>query len=188
MSIFRRTHFFAITLASFSLLTVSVWATTDPQKQTGPKAVDPAKEVEFQLIMLPNYSVFDNLSAKIDGTKVVLTGQVVHPKLKSDAETAVKKVKGVARVQNDVEVLPTSPLDDQVRRAAYRAIYGDPALSRYRYSERPQIHIIVEKGVVSLEGAVYDASDAAVAALRAKAVPNVSSVRNNLGAQAPPAP
>jgi hyperosmotically inducible protein len=188
MSIFRRTHFFAITLASFSLLTVSVWATTDPQKQTGPKAVDPAKEVEFQLIMLPNYSVFDNLSAKIEGSNVVLTGQVLHPKLKFDAEAAVKKVKGVTRVQNDVELLPNLSSDDQVRRAAYRAIYGDPALSRYRYSEKPQIHIVVEKGIVSLEGAVYDASDATVAGLRAKAVPNVSLVKNNLGIQGPPAP
>lgn len=188
MTIFRQRYVPAFPVALLTLLTLSAWAATDPQKQSGSKTVDPSKEVEIQLVMLPNYSVFDNLSAKIDGTKVVLTGQVVHPKLKSDAETAVKKVKGVARVQNDVEVLPTSPLDDQVRRAAYRAIYGDPALSRYRYSERPQIHIIVEKGVVSLEGAVYDASDAAVAALRAKAVPNVSSVRNNLGAQAPPAP
>ena len=188
MTIFRQRYVPAFPVALLTLLTLSAWAATDPQKQSGSKTVDPSKEVEIQLVMLPDYSVFDNLSAKIDGTKVVLTGQVVHPKLKSDAETAVKKVKGVARVQNDVEVLPTSPLDDQVRRDVYRAIYVAPALSRYRYAERPQIHIIVEKGIVSLEGAVYDASDATVAGLRAEAVPNVVSVKNNLGIQGPTTP
>jgi hyperosmotically inducible protein len=188
MTISFQRHTLAFTLASLALLPASVLAATDPQEQTGPKTFDPVKEVQFQVAMLPDYSVFDNLSAKIEGGKVILTGQVVHSKLKSDAEAAVKKVKGVTRVQNDVEVLPASPSDAQVRRAVYRAIYVDPALSRYRYSERPMIRIIVQKGNVSLEGTAYDESDIAVAGFRAKAVPNVSSVKNNLGIQGPPAP
>src|ERR1700685_3277043 len=188
MTIFRLPYILAFAAASLTLVTIPVRATTDPQRQSGPDAVDLAKEVQFRLVILSNYSVFDNLSARIEGSKVILTGKVVHPKLKTDAEDAAKKVKGVARVQNDVELLPRLSSDDQVRRATYRAIYGDPALSRYRYSERPQIRIIVEKGIVSLEGTVYDAPDATVAGLRAKGVPHVLAVINNLGIQGLSAP
>lgn len=178
---FRQRHIPVFGVASLALLVVSVRASANPQMQIEQKKVDLTKEVRQKLATLPDYSVFDNLSAKVEGSKVVLTGQVVHPRLSSDAEAAVKKVKGVNGVQNSIEHLSALPSDDQLRRAVYRAIYGDPVLSRYRFSAKPLIHIIVQGGNVSLEGAVYDESDATVAGLRAKAVPQVSSVRNNLG-------
>src|SRR3982751_5237008 len=82
------------------------------------------REVRHELVMLPYYSVFDNLAYKVDGSTVTLLGQVSRPTLKSDSENVVKKIEGVDRVVNNIEVLPTSPMDDQIRRAEYRAIYG----------------------------------------------------------------
>src|ERR1700676_4523700 len=83
------------------------------------------KEVRHVLVMLPYYSVFDNLGYRVEGDKVYLEGQVVRPSIKSDAEAAVKSVAGVSSVVNNIEVLPPSPMDDQLRRALYRAIYGE---------------------------------------------------------------
>src|SRR6266550_3368165 len=113
-----------------------------------------AKEVRHQLVMLPWYSVFDNLAYRIDRDKVTLLGQVTRPVLKSDAETAVKRIEGVASVKNDIEVLPLSPMDDQLRRAVFRAIYGEPGMQRYANQPIPAIHIIVKNGNVTLEGVV----------------------------------
>jgi hyperosmotically inducible protein len=138
------------------------------------------KEVRHQLLLLPYYSVFDNLMFKVDGDKVTLLGQVVRPTLKSDAEAAVKGIEAVASVDNQIEVLPVSPLDDQLRRSVYRAIYGDGALSKYGWSALPTIHIIVKNGHVALEGVVDSESDKNLANLRANGVPNVFSVTNNL--------
>jgi len=139
-----------------------------------------ANEVRHQLLLLPYYSVFDNLMFKVDGDKVTLLGQVVRPTLKSDAEAAVKGIEAVASVVNQIEVLPVSPMDDQLRRAVYRAIYGDSALSKYGWSALPSIHIIVKNGHVALEGVVDSESDKNLANLRANGVPNVFSVTNNL--------
>ena len=138
------------------------------------------KEVRHVLVMLPYYSLFDNLAYRVEGDKVVLEGQVVRPSLKSDAEAAVKSVAGVSSVVNNIEVLPPSPMDDQLRRTLYRAIYGDPALSRYGFASVASIHIIVKNGNVTLEGVVDSEADKNLAGLRANGVPNVFSVKNNL--------
>jgi len=139
-----------------------------------------SKEVRHQLVMLPWYSVFDNLAYKVEGDKVTLYGQVTRPVLKSDAGAAVKSIEGVASVVNNIEVLPLSPMDDQLRRAVFRAIYGDAGLSRYAVQAVPSIHIIVKNGNVTLEGVVDNETDKNLANLRANGVPNVFSVKNNL--------
>jgi hyperosmotically inducible periplasmic protein len=138
------------------------------------------KEVRHVLVMLPYYSVFDNLTYSVDGDKVTLEGQVVRPSLKSDAEAVVKNVSGVSSVVNNIEVLPPSPMDDKLRRALYRAIYGAPSLSRYGFAAVPSIHIIVKSGNVALEGVVDSESDKNVAGIRANGVPSIFSVKNNL--------
>lgn len=138
------------------------------------------KEVRHQLVMLPWYSVFDNLAFRVDGDKVTLMGQVTRPTLKSDAEGVVKKIEGVASVKNEIEVLPLSPMDDQLRRAVYRAVYSEPSLSRYGFQAVASIHIIVKNGNVTLEGIVDNETDRNLANLRANQVPNVFSVKNNL--------
>ncbi len=138
------------------------------------------KEVRHQLVMLPWYSVFDNLAYQVEGDKVTLYGQVTRPSLKSDAESAVKSVEGVTTVVNNIEVLPPSPMDDQLRRALFRAIYGEGGLPRYAVQAVPSIHIIVKNGNVTLEGAVDSEADKNLAGIRANQVPNVFSVKNNL--------
>ncbi len=139
------------------------------------------EEVRHQLVMLPWLSVFDNLAFKVqpDGT-VVLIGQVVHGNLKGDAENVVKKIEGVERVENQIEILPPSPMDDQIRIAEYRAIYGTDGFMKYAIQSIPPIHIIVKNGRVSLEGVVDSQADKDLANIRAREVPNVFEVTNNL--------
>lgn len=138
------------------------------------------KEVRHHLVMLPWYSVFDNLAFRLEGDRITLMGQVTRPTLKSDAEATVKQIEGVAAVKNEIEVLPLSPMDDQLRRAVFRAIYGEAGLNRYAIQAVPTIHIIVKNGNVTLEGVVDSEMDRNLANLRANQVPNVFSVKNNL--------
>jgi hyperosmotically inducible protein len=139
------------------------------------------KEVHHELVLLPYYGVFDNLAYKVtpDGT-VTLLGQVVRPTLKSDAERSIKKIEGVERIDNQIQVLPTSPMDDQLRLATFRAIYGHSALSPYSLRAVPPIHIIVDHGNITLEGVVARQMDKQIAEAQAKSVPNAFSVTNNL--------
>ena len=138
------------------------------------------KEVRHELVMLPYYGVFDNLAYRVDGSKVTLFGQVTRPTLKSDAEKAVKKIEGVDRVDNTIEVLPLSGNDDGIRLAIYRAIYSQPALQRYQLGAVPPIHIIVKNGNATLEGVVANSGDKNIAGIQAKGVAGVFSVTNNL--------
>jgi hyperosmotically inducible protein len=150
--------------------------------QLGQKSLDRiVKEVHHELVMLPYYGVFDNLAYKVspDGT-VTLLGQVTQPVLKSDAGNAVKRIEGVTSVDNQIQVLPTSPMDDGIRRAVYRAIYGNTTLNMYALRAVPPIHIIVNNGNVTLVGAVARQQDKQIAEMQAKSVPNVFSVTNDL--------
>jgi hyperosmotically inducible protein len=170
------------TLAWLALPAASAGNPQNDNRQRNEKKMQEnlTKEVRHQLLLLPYYSVFDNLMFKVEGDKVTLLGQVARPTLKSDAEAAVKGIEGVASINNQIEVLPVSPMDDQLRRAVYRAIYGDASLSKYGWSALPSIHIIVKNGNVTLEGVVDSESDKNLANLRANGVPNVFSVTNNL--------
>src|SRR5437868_7689573 len=152
-----------------------------------PKAIQRiTKEVRHELVMLPFYGVFDNLAYKVgpDGT-VTPVGQVAPPVLKSDAENAVKHIEGVEKVVNNIEVLPTSIEDDRIRRAAYRAIFGNEVLSQYQLRAVPPIHIIVKNGNVTLEGVVSRPMDKQIAEMQAKSVPGVFSVTDNLQVENP---
>src|SRR5664279_801072 len=139
------------------------------------------KEVRHELVMLPFYGVFDNLAYKVDpdGT-VTLLGQVVRPTTKSDAENSVKRIEGVDKVVNNIEVLPTSPNDDRIRRGAYRAIYGNDVLSQYQMRAVPPIHIIVNNGKITLEGVVARQMDKQIAGMQANGVQGAFGVTNNL--------
>ncbi len=140
-----------------------------------------AKEVRHQLVMLPYYGVFDDLAFRVSGSTVTLLGSVTRPTLKSDAENVTKRIEGVTKVDNQIKVLPLSSMDDRIRIAEYRAIYGDPTLStRYGYRALPSIHIIVENGHVTLEGVVANQGDKNLVGIRANGVPGVFSVTNNL--------
>lgn len=137
-------------------------------------------EIRHQLASLPFYSVFDFVRFTLEGKKVTLTGQVVRHSLKDDAEAAMKSIEGVDAVVNQIEVLPASPSDNELRRAIYRALYEDPTLARYSTQNVPPIHIIVKNGNLSLEGYVESLSDKNLAASRAGSVTSLLSLKNNL--------
>jgi hyperosmotically inducible protein len=138
------------------------------------------KEVRHVLVTQPFYTVFDNLAYMIDGDHVTLLGQVVTPTLKSDAANAVKSIEGVSAVDNQIEVLPVSPNDEQIRRAEFRAIYSAPGMEKYSIQAVPPIHIIVKNGHVTLVGVVANEADKTLANVRANSVSGVLSAANDL--------
>jgi osmotically-inducible protein OsmY len=142
-------------------------------------------EVRHRLVMLPWLTLFDNIEYKVDGTTVVLSGEVVRPSLKPDAGRTVQRIEGVTKVINQIKVLPPSNMDDQIRRAEYRAIYGFAGLWKYAMGALPPVHIVVENGRVTLYGVVDNEGDKNLIGLRAKAVPNVFSVTNDLQVASP---
>lgn len=138
------------------------------------------REVRHELLMLPYFGVFDHIAFQVQSETVILSGQVVRPSLKSDAESSLKHIEGVTKVDNQIEVLPPSPMDDRLRLELYRAIYGYTALEKYALGVQKPIRIIVKNGRVSLEGVVDNEGDKNVAGLRANGVPGLFGVTNNL--------
>jgi hyperosmotically inducible protein len=138
------------------------------------------REVRHELLMLPWFGVFDNIAYKTDGETVTLLGQVTRPSLKSDAENAVKHIEGVEKVNNQIEVLPPSPMDDRLRIQLFHSIYGYEPLQKYALGVQKPIRIIVKNGHVTLEGVVDNDADKNMAGIRANTVPGIFSVTNNL--------
>jgi hyperosmotically inducible protein len=147
------------------------------------RRVDTIKEeVRHQLVMLPYYSLFDWLQAEArpDGT-VVLSGQVTRPTLKDDAANRLKNLESISKVVNNIEVLPLSPMDDDLRIALYRALFRyDSPLFRYGTQSVPPIHIIVKNGRVALKGIVATQMDSQLAETAARMVPGIFEVKNEL--------
>ena len=140
------------------------------------------EEVRHQLVTLPYYTVFDWLQAQVkpDGT-VTLMGEVTRPTTKDDAESRAKKLEAASRVVNNIEVLPLSPMDDELRVALYRAIFRfDSPLFRYGTQSVPPIHIIVKNGRVTLKGTVLNQGDSQIAYIAARGVPGTFEVKNEL--------
>jgi len=138
------------------------------------------RQVRRELLMLPDYGVFDNLEYQVVGDRVELFGDVTRPTLKSDAENVVKRLEGVEIVTNNIEVLPLSRFDDQIRFADYRGVFRRGTLYRYALGTSPPIHIIVDNGHVTLVGTVQNQMDRNIAFIEANSVPGVFSVTNNL--------
>ncbi|SRR5579864_3855574 len=143
-----------------------------------------AQKVRHALVMLPYYSIFDDIAFRMDGGVVTLEGACPPEPpwdIKKDAENVVKRIPGVTQVINNIRELPLSPLDWQIRRAVAKAIYGDSEIgTRYGYQALPSIHIIVENGHVTLEGVVDNQFDDTLIRTRANGVPNVFSVDDKL--------
>jgi len=182
MSIHTNLRRIGSALATFMLVAVTIGvgganAATRSEDNSDAKL---SEQVRHELANLPRYGVFDNLAYTVNGGEVILTGQVSQPVTKLDAETQVKHLPGVRRIENDITVLPLSPFDNQIRRAEFRAIFSDASLSRYALGAVPSIHIIVDNGHVTLEGVVSSKMDHDIANIRASGVPGVFSVTNNL--------
>jgi len=164
------------------LISAASFAGTPPAQNASQAAPNETllREVQHHLRMLNYYTVFDNLEFSVEGDHVTLAGQVTRPEVKSEAIAVVKKIQGVADVQDNIKVLPLSNDDDRIRRAAYRSIYGDSQLSKYGFQSVQSIHIIVDNGHISLEGFVDTQADKNVAGIRANSVQGAFSVKNNL--------
>lgn len=141
-----------------------------------------AKEVRHELLMLPWYSLFDDLEFTVQGRTVTLSGYVTgeHAVTRSEAEGVVKRIEGVDKVINNIQVLPPSPFDDQVREQTYRALVSSPPLSKYFWEASPSIHIIVKNQRVTLTGIVISEGDKNIATITANGIPGVFQVTNDL--------
>jgi hyperosmotically inducible protein len=157
-------------------LTGSVFASVP--KPVAPSLTD---QVRHELLMLPYYGVFDDLSFTIDSSNtVILSGKVTRPILKSDAEATVRSIPGIRAVVNNIEVLPLSPFDNKIRRDMLWAIYSRPGFEKYATQADPPIKIIVENGNVTLDGVVGSQLDRQLAEMAARSVSGVFSVTDNL--------
>jgi hyperosmotically inducible protein len=167
-------------------------------------------EIRKELMQLPYYGVFDYIAFSYDKGTVTLVGYAYRPTLKTDAERAVKRVHGVDEVKDNIEVLPVSLNDDELRWKTYYAIYRDAFLSHYApgggalwghrhpfglgfHPDGPggrfpgmepagdyPIHIIVKNGHITLLGVVDSEGDKTLAGLRAREVPGAFGVENDL--------
>ncbi|MGA2263234.1 MAG: BON domain-containing protein [Acidobacteriota bacterium] len=162
-------------------LTVSVPVRASDRNDSKATHVGLSEEIRHQLVMLPYFGVFDNLEFEIqDNNSVVLSGEVTRPILKSAAENSVRRLTGVGKIVDNIEVLPLSPFDDRIRVAEYRAIFSNGRLDRYVLRAVPPIHIVVKNGRVTLVGVVASQSDKNIAGIVANQVPGVFNVTNDL--------
>lgn len=139
-----------------------------------------AQKVVKAIVMLPYYGVFDSIGYKLQGRTVTLTGQVLRSSLKPDAEHAVKKVEGVDKVINNIEVLPPGPIDMNIRQQVREAIYTYGPLFKYANMPNPPIRIIVKNARVTLLGVVDTETDKNLCTMRVNQVRDVLSVTNDL--------
>ncbi|MGE0126939.1 MAG: BON domain-containing protein [Blastocatellales bacterium] len=192
----KRALFIAFTVITLSLASIPSFATPTPQKksrksklESRPRAESEAgnlayltKEIRKELVTLPYFSVFDWLEGYVeaDGT-VYLRGQVTRPTLKKDSQRRVERVEGVDRVINQIEVLPLSPNDDRLRRAVFRELFnGNSPLFRYGQQPVPSIHIIINRGRLTLKGVVANKGDSDIANIKANGVPGLFEIKNEL--------
>lgn len=164
----------------FALVTLGMAQDTQRDQPSAKSQERIVKEVRHELLMLPYFGVFDYIAFKVDGYTVTLLGSVVKPVTKSDAENSIKRIEGVEKVDNQIEVLPPSSMDDRLRQRLFRAIYQYPALQKYELGVQKPIRIIVKSGRVTLEGVVDSDGDKNMVGIRANTVSGVFSVTNNL--------
>jgi hypothetical protein len=191
----------------FTVLTVSLIAPTLVAQQSDQEEMfHLTNQIRKKIISLNNYGVFDWITFSLTGSEtgytVTLHGYASRPTLQQSAERVVQRLPLVESVTNQIEVLPTSRNDDNIRAAAYARIYGHSVLRRYNPNRgtpfygverrvafgisndpplgRHAIQIIVNNGNITLEGVVDTDVDKAVAEAQANSVSGVFSVTNNL--------
>lgn len=169
--------FFAATLAilAFSFVSINAQGLSAGNVQT-----DLGREVQKKINGLPNYEVFDYIDYSIDGSTVTLTGKVRNATNKPSAESAVKRIPGVERVVNNIEVLMLGGFDEQLRRNLYARLHNSGGLSSYLWPVNPDVRLIVDRGHITLEGEVRNRGDFNLMNITARGVPLSFSVTNNL--------
>lgn len=176
MKVFRSFIALSFAILAFSFVGVKAQDFSDDKSS---QAIE--RKVFKKILALPYYEVFDHIAFKVDGSTVTLYGKVNNGVNKSDAANVVKRIPGVERVVNNIDVLPPSSFDNSIRRQLLRT-YARSGGSFYRYLQNPNpsVRLIVENGRVTLEGYVANRSDASLANVLANTIPGVFSVKNNL--------
>ncbi|HUU13032.1 MAG TPA: BON domain-containing protein [Terriglobia bacterium] len=139
-----------------------------------------AEQARKEIVTYYAYGIFDNIWLEAEGDKLIVNGQVGQPFKKEDIGNFLAHIKGVAVLENNLEVLPLSSYDDSLRIAVARAIYNDPFFIRYANQPNPPIHIIVKNGNVTLEGVVATQLDRAKAETAARFASTFLGLTNNL--------
>jgi hyperosmotically inducible protein len=117
------------------------------------------RAVQREVLRYPHFTIFDSVNAQVENGVVTLTGKVTMPYKRSEIERRVSRLTGIGEVHNRIEVLPVSQFDDQLRYTIARAIYSNPHFVGYGSQVNPPIHIIVDRGRVTLEGVVNNNVD-----------------------------
>jgi hyperosmotically inducible protein len=120
------------------------------------KSLQILNDVSSQVQRYAHFTIFDDVRASIEGGVVTLSGSVTMPFKRQEIERRVSRVEGVGSVVNQIRVLPVSTFDDDLRYRLARAIYGNPSFWHYASMANPPIHIVVERGRVTLTGVVHD--------------------------------
>jgi hyperosmotically inducible protein len=152
-------------VTGFALCASTALASTTPPRQ------DPAARKDFQIFKdvadainrYPQFTIFDDVSIEVHNGVATLVGKVTMPYKRNDIARRVENVTGVTTVQNRIEILPVSLFDDQLRARLARAIYGSPNFWDYAAMANPPIHIVVDRGRVTLTGVVRSEVDKALA-------------------------
>jgi len=117
------------------------------------------RDVQRQVLRYVHFTIFDSVHAQVEDGIVTLTGRVTMPYKRTDLERRVKAVSGIRELHNRIEVLPASQYDDELRLGIARAIYSHPSFRQFASMINPPIHVIVERGRVTLDGVVFSEVD-----------------------------
>ena len=175
MKVFRNFIVLGLAIISLSVISVSAQSLTPSGSN---RAIE--DQVRKKILKLPQYEVFDSIGYRVNGDTVTLYGKVRNAINKSDAGRSIKRIPGVSRVINEIEVLPLGGFDDSIRVRLYQTLSRSGGLSRYLWPVNPSVRLIVDRGHVSLEGFVASRGDYNTMNILANGVSGVFSVTNNL--------
>jgi len=171
-------------IQSFLILTIAIlgfsFVNVEAKNVTDKDAKTVEQQVTSQIRKLFYYGVFDIISFEIDGNTVVLSGKVRNAVNRKSAERRIKKIEGVEKVVNNIEILPASSYDNAIRFRAVMTFLRTGNIYRYLQGPNPSMRIIVENGHITLEGYVRSKGDSKLANILANSVTGTFSVTNNL--------
>jgi osmotically-inducible protein OsmY len=171
----------SIVILGILLLSVgTLLASPKCQDDPGDLTAGLEQKITAAVLSSARYGVFDGVSFSVKDGKVILSGVVVMPITKEEIGRYVKKVDGIKKVTNNIEVLPLSGMDSAIREQLYNKLFSTADMYKYALGASPAIHIIVKGGRVSLEGTVFSKSDKKLALLASRGIPGVFSIENNL--------
>jgi len=169
-------------LLALSGITAAAASNSSPAPATDAEI---ARLVRHQLVMYPRFTIWDDISFRVNNGEVELLGAVTQPYKKDDLNRIVRGTPGVTSVTSEIKVLPLSDMDNRLRLRVARAIYNDPAFTRYAMMALPPVHIIVDNGHVRLTGVVASDFEKTMAGMRANSAGLSFGVVNELQVERP---